>query len=186
MFEPSPDISRITHWDSNSCKICWSCTKVLSTTSRLLVYFVSFIVYCDAYIIALLLSCPDPKSRVALKLSCDLYALNRIWNDIGTYRNVDYVAPNKAKVWVTVKSNWRHHNKLPLLRIYLESVLLVIMMCWTAGNTQVSRLLELPSEKHRRGTCQCVRSPRPRNEGSNRNAARCILTVHSICWFLMI
>ncbi|KAJ9561631.1 hypothetical protein OSB04_006791 [Centaurea solstitialis] len=42
-------------------------------------------------------SCPDASSRAALKLVCDLYALNRIWNDIGTYRNVDYVAPNKAK-----------------------------------------------------------------------------------------
>ncbi|KAL7255099.1 hypothetical protein ACSBR1_009295 [Camellia fascicularis] len=42
-------------------------------------------------------SCPDPTSRAALKLVCDLYALDRIWNDIGTYRNVDYVAPNKAK-----------------------------------------------------------------------------------------
>ncbi|XP_073293502.1 acyl-coenzyme A oxidase 2, peroxisomal [Primulina huaijiensis] len=42
-------------------------------------------------------SCPDPSSRAALKLACDLYALDRIWNDIGTYRNVDYVAPNKAK-----------------------------------------------------------------------------------------
>ena len=43
-------------------------------------------------------SCPDESSRAALKLVCDLYALDRIWNDIGTYRNVDYVAPNKAKV----------------------------------------------------------------------------------------
>lgn len=43
-------------------------------------------------------SCPDPSSRAALKLVCDLYAMDRIWNDIGTYRNVDYVAPNKAKV----------------------------------------------------------------------------------------
>ncbi|KAI8536205.1 hypothetical protein RHMOL_Rhmol10G0237800 [Rhododendron molle] len=42
-------------------------------------------------------SCPDPSGRAALKLVCDLYALDRIWNDIGTYRNVDYVAPNKAK-----------------------------------------------------------------------------------------
>ncbi|KAG5529420.1 hypothetical protein RHGRI_029971 [Rhododendron griersonianum] len=42
-------------------------------------------------------SCPDPSSRAALKLVCDLYALDRIWNDIGTYRNVDYMAPNKAK-----------------------------------------------------------------------------------------
>ncbi|XP_059433640.1 acyl-coenzyme A oxidase, peroxisomal [Corylus avellana] len=42
-------------------------------------------------------SCPDASSRAALKLVCDLYALDRIWNDIGTYRNVDYVAPNKAK-----------------------------------------------------------------------------------------
>ncbi|KAE9602829.1 hypothetical protein Lal_00049520 [Lupinus albus] len=42
-------------------------------------------------------SCPDRSSQSALKLVCDLYALDRIWNDIGTYRNVDYVAPNKAK-----------------------------------------------------------------------------------------
>ncbi|PWZ25856.1 Acyl-coenzyme A oxidase 2, peroxisomal [Zea mays] len=42
-------------------------------------------------------SCPDEKSRDVLKLVCDLYALDRIWQDIGTYRNVDYVAPNKAK-----------------------------------------------------------------------------------------
>ncbi|PON55007.1 Acyl-CoA oxidase [Parasponia andersonii] len=42
-------------------------------------------------------SCPDASSRAALKLACDLYALDRIWKDIGTYRNVDYVAPNKAK-----------------------------------------------------------------------------------------
>lgn len=27
----------------------------------------------------------------------DLYALDRIWKDIGTYRNQDYIAPNKAK-----------------------------------------------------------------------------------------
>ncbi|KAE8696238.1 Acyl-coenzyme A oxidase 2, peroxisomal [Hibiscus syriacus] len=42
-------------------------------------------------------NCPDSSSRAALKLVCDLYALDRIWNDIGTYRNVDYIAPNKAK-----------------------------------------------------------------------------------------
>ncbi|XP_051114816.1 acyl-coenzyme A oxidase 2, peroxisomal [Andrographis paniculata] len=42
-------------------------------------------------------NCPDENSRSALKLVCDLYALDRIWNDIGTYRNVDYIAPNKAK-----------------------------------------------------------------------------------------
>lgn len=41
--------------------------------------------------------CPEENTRAALKLLCDLYALDRIWNDIGTYRNVDYVAPNKAK-----------------------------------------------------------------------------------------
>ncbi|VAI85469.1 unnamed protein product [Triticum turgidum subsp. durum] len=40
---------------------------------------------------------PDAKTREVLKLVCDLYALDRIWKDIGTYRNVDYVAPNKAK-----------------------------------------------------------------------------------------
>ncbi|MQL94151.1 hypothetical protein Taro_026809 [Colocasia esculenta] len=42
-------------------------------------------------------NCPDNSTRTVLKLVCDLYALDRIWNDIGTYRNVDYVAPNKAK-----------------------------------------------------------------------------------------
>lgn len=42
-------------------------------------------------------SCPEPNTRAALKLVCDLYALDRIWNDIGTYRIVDYVSPNKAK-----------------------------------------------------------------------------------------
>ncbi|KAJ6802424.1 acyl-coenzyme A oxidase 2, peroxisomal [Iris pallida] len=42
-------------------------------------------------------SCPDTSTKAVLKLVCDLYALDRIWNDIGTYRNVDYVAPNKAK-----------------------------------------------------------------------------------------
>ncbi|AED98003.1 Acyl-coenzyme A oxidase 2, peroxisomal [Arabidopsis thaliana] len=42
-------------------------------------------------------NCPDPSAKAALKLACDLYALDRIWKDIGTYRNVDYVAPNKAK-----------------------------------------------------------------------------------------
>jgi acyl-CoA oxidase len=43
-------------------------------------------------------SCPDEKTRQVLKLVCDLYTLDRIWTDIGTYGNVDYVAPNKAKV----------------------------------------------------------------------------------------
>lgn len=42
-------------------------------------------------------SCPDENTRRVLKLVCDLYALDRIWNYIGTYRNDDYVAPNKAK-----------------------------------------------------------------------------------------
>lgn len=42
-------------------------------------------------------SCPDKDTQEVLKLVCDLYALDRIWKDIGTYRNVDYVAPNKAK-----------------------------------------------------------------------------------------
>lgn len=52
-------------------------------------------------------SCPDASSRAALKLVCDLYAMDRIWNDIGTYRNVDYMAPNKAKVFKqTVKENY--------------------------------------------------------------------------------
>uniref|UniRef100_A0ACD5XVA0 Uncharacterized protein n=1 Tax=Avena sativa TaxID=4498 RepID=A0ACD5XVA0_AVESA len=42
-------------------------------------------------------SCPDEKTREVLKLVCDLYALDGIWKDIGAYRNLDYVAPNKAK-----------------------------------------------------------------------------------------
>ncbi|CAM0901567.1 unnamed protein product [Alopecurus aequalis] len=42
-------------------------------------------------------SCPDEKTREVLKLVCDLYALDRIWKDIGTYRNFEYVTPNKAK-----------------------------------------------------------------------------------------
>eukprot|EP00850_Spirogloea_muscicola_P007776 SM000040S14788 [mRNA] locus=s40:298582:303367:+ [translate_table: standard] len=42
-------------------------------------------------------SCDDPGAKAALKLLCDLFALERIWKDIGTYRNEDYVAPNKAK-----------------------------------------------------------------------------------------
>lgn len=42
-------------------------------------------------------SCKDRNARAVLKLLCDLYALDRIWKDIGSYRNVDYVAPNKAK-----------------------------------------------------------------------------------------
>ncbi|KVH92214.1 Acyl-CoA dehydrogenase/oxidase [Cynara cardunculus var. scolymus] len=42
-------------------------------------------------------SCPDASSRAALKLVCDLYALNRIWNDIGTYRNVDYAIHKLAE-----------------------------------------------------------------------------------------
>ncbi|KAG0485162.1 hypothetical protein HPP92_009241 [Vanilla planifolia] len=41
--------------------------------------------------------CPDKNTMDVLKLVCDLYALDRIWNDIGTYRNVDFIAPNKAK-----------------------------------------------------------------------------------------
>jgi acyl-CoA oxidase len=49
-------------------------------------------------------SCPDEKMRQMLKLVCDLYALDRIWKDIGTYRNVDYVAPNKAKVCASQSS----------------------------------------------------------------------------------
>ncbi|XP_078440912.1 acyl-CoA oxidase 2 [Wolffia australiana] len=41
--------------------------------------------------------CPDAGTRTVLKLVCDLYALDRIWSDIGSFRNVDYLAPNKAK-----------------------------------------------------------------------------------------
>ncbi|KAG6547563.1 hypothetical protein Mapa_011012 [Marchantia paleacea] len=41
--------------------------------------------------------CEDPDARKLLKLLRDLYALDRIWHDVGTFRNQDYVAPNKAK-----------------------------------------------------------------------------------------
>ncbi|KAL6337859.1 hypothetical protein AAG906_002324 [Vitis piasezkii] len=43
-------------------------------------------------------SCPE-ETRVTLKLVCDLYALDRIWNDIGTYRIVDYVAPTRQRLF---------------------------------------------------------------------------------------
>ena len=41
--------------------------------------------------------CEDPSCRVALRKMFELYALERIWEDIGSWRNEDYVAPNKAK-----------------------------------------------------------------------------------------
>jgi acyl-CoA oxidase len=41
--------------------------------------------------------CEDKDTKKVLNLVRDLYALDRIWKDIGTYRNQDYVAPNKAK-----------------------------------------------------------------------------------------
>ena len=42
--------------------------------------------------------CEDKQTRKVLNMVRDLYALDRIWKDIGTYRNQDYIAPNKAKV----------------------------------------------------------------------------------------
>ncbi|XP_024375799.1 acyl-coenzyme A oxidase 2, peroxisomal [Physcomitrium patens] len=41
--------------------------------------------------------CEDRNTRKVLNMLRDLYALDRIWKDIGTYRNQDYIAPNKAK-----------------------------------------------------------------------------------------
>ncbi|GBG72769.1 hypothetical protein CBR_g12337 [Chara braunii] len=41
--------------------------------------------------------CEDKEARQSLKLLCDLYALERIWEDIGAFRNEEYLAPNKAK-----------------------------------------------------------------------------------------
>jgi acyl-CoA oxidase len=41
--------------------------------------------------------CEDKQTRKVLNMVRDLYALDRIWKDIGTYRNQDYIAPNKAK-----------------------------------------------------------------------------------------
>lgn len=41
--------------------------------------------------------CEDRQTRKVLNMVRDLYALDRIWKDIGTYRNQDYVSPNKAK-----------------------------------------------------------------------------------------
>ncbi|KAE8680687.1 Acyl-coenzyme A oxidase, peroxisomal [Hibiscus syriacus] len=58
--------------------------------------------------------CPNASSRAALKLVCDLYALDRIWNDIGTYRNVDYVAPNKAKLDPRIgREQWHRSHQTP-------------------------------------------------------------------------
>ncbi|ESW31630.1 hypothetical protein PHAVU_002G254300, partial [Phaseolus vulgaris] len=42
-------------------------------------------------------NCSEPSSQAALKLVCDLYALDPIWNDIGTYRNVDYAIHKLAE-----------------------------------------------------------------------------------------
>jgi len=41
--------------------------------------------------------CEDKATKKVLNMVRDLYALDRIWKDIGTYRNQDYIAPNKAK-----------------------------------------------------------------------------------------
>lgn len=41
-------------------------------------------------------ACIDPDCRKALKAMVDLFALERIYNDIA-FRNDDYIAPEKAK-----------------------------------------------------------------------------------------
>ena len=41
--------------------------------------------------------CEDAGAKAQLKSLCDLYALERIWHDIGAWRNDDFVAPAKAK-----------------------------------------------------------------------------------------
>ncbi|KAL6070218.1 Acyl-coenzyme A oxidase, variant 2 [Balamuthia mandrillaris] len=40
--------------------------------------------------------CPDPETQKVLKLLCDLYALTRIEEDIGVFRNHEYIKTNKA------------------------------------------------------------------------------------------
>lgn len=66
--------------------------------------FIPFLSTCHIYkfefliVLNVIFSCLDASSQAALKLLCNLYALDRIWKDIGTYRNVDYVAPNESKV----------------------------------------------------------------------------------------
>lgn len=67
-------------------------------------------------------SCADKKTQKVLKLVCDLYALDRIWYDIGTYRNVDYVAPNKAKVTSSLALVGTGHSCDFALRLYLYGI----------------------------------------------------------------
>ncbi|KAI5074631.1 hypothetical protein GOP47_0010592 [Adiantum capillus-veneris] len=56
--------------------------------------------------------CDDKTAKSRLKLLCDLYALDRIWQDIGTYRNQDYVAPNKAKAIQRLVEHLCHEVRL--------------------------------------------------------------------------
>lgn len=56
--------------------------------------------------------CEDRTGKSHLKLLCDLYALDRIWQDIGTYRNQDYVAPNKAKAIQRLVEHLCHEVRL--------------------------------------------------------------------------
>ncbi|KMZ62428.1 Acyl-CoA oxidase [Zostera marina] len=62
--------------------------KLISIILRI---YSNLVIFCFDY------SCPDRSTSVVLKLVCYLFALDRIWNDIGTYHDVDYVVPNKAK-----------------------------------------------------------------------------------------
>lgn len=62
-----------------------------------LIFSVSLQVATNPISIAVL-RCEDRQTRKVLNMVRDLYALDRIWKDIGTYRNQDYIAPNKAKV----------------------------------------------------------------------------------------
>lgn len=93
MFKSSADTRGVAHWDSHPGKVHQLRAKVSFSYFSIMSPY-HFICLTNGY----LCSCPDQNTRHVLKLVCDLYALDRIWNYIGTYRNDDYVAPNKAKV----------------------------------------------------------------------------------------
>ncbi|ONM17657.1 Acyl-coenzyme A oxidase 2 peroxisomal [Zea mays] len=59
-------------------------------------------------------SCPDEKSREVLKLVCDLYALDRIWQDIGTY--IRYVAGGGWMTGVSIRRSFLLSNFLNTAR----------------------------------------------------------------------
>jgi hypothetical protein len=77
-----------------------------------------------------LVRCEDKQTRKVLNMVRDLYALDRIWKDIGTYRNQDYIAPNKAKVsiWLCHEAGmWECYDCFVLCLIWLVFIPLFYM-----------------------------------------------------------